>query len=78
MESSELYTAVFSLGTKGVWERLLEKLQIDLYLEAVMIDAIIVRAHAYAAKYEKDNQKEQALGRCVGGFTSKINAMVDA
>lgn len=62
----------------GVWERLLEKLKIDPDLEAVMIDATIVRAHACAAGYEKDSQKEQALGRCVGGFTSKINAMVDA
>ena len=63
---------------KGVWERLLEKLKIDPDLEAVMIDATIVRAHACAAGYKKESQKEQALGRCVGGFTSKINAMVDA
>ena len=63
---------------KGVWERLLEKLKIDPDLEAVMIDATIIRAHACAAGYKKDSQKEQALGRCVGGFTSKINAMVDA
>ena len=47
-------------------------------MEAVMIDATIIRAHACAAGYEKESQKEQALGRCVGGFTSKINAMVDA
>lgn len=63
---------------KGVWDRLLEKHQVDPDLESVMIDATIVRAHACAAGYEKDSQKEQALGRCVGGFTSKINAMVDA
>lgn len=56
----------------------MESLKIDPDMEAAMIDATIVRAHACAAGYEKDNQKEQALGRCVGGFSSKINAMVDA
>lgn len=73
-----LHSCFFRWSQKGVWERLLEKLQIDPNLEAVMIDATIVRAHACAAGYEKESQKEQALGRCVGGFTSKINAMVDA
>lgn len=63
---------------KGVWECLLEKLKIDPDMEAVMIDATIIRAHACAAGYEKKSRKEQALGRCVSGFTSKINVMVDA
>lgn len=63
---------------KVIWERLFEKLKIDPDLEAVMIDATIIRAHACAAGYEKDSQKEQSLGRCVSGFTCKINAMVDA
>ncbi len=43
-----------------------------------MMDATIVRAHACATGYEKDSQKAQALGRCVGGFTSKINERADA
>lgn len=45
----------------GVWDR--------PDMEAVMIDGTIVRAHACAAGYKKASQKEQALGRCVGGFT---------
>lgn len=73
-----LHRRFFRWSQKGIWSRLLEKLKIDPDLEAVMIDATIIRAHACAAGYEKDSQKEQALGRCVGGFTSKINAMVDA
>ncbi len=73
-----LHSRFFRWAQKGVWERLLESLKIDPDMEAVMIDATIVRAHACAAGYEKDSQKEQALGRCVGGFTSKINTMVDA
>lgn len=73
-----LHRRFFRWAQNGVWERLLEKLKVDPDLEAVMIDATIVRAHACAAGYEKDSQKEQALGRCVGGFSSKINAMVDA
>lgn len=73
-----LHSRFFCWARKGVWERLLEKFKIDPDMEAVMIDATIIRAHACAAGYEKESQKEQALGRCVGGFTSKINAMVDA
>jgi transposase len=73
-----LHSRYFRWAQKGVWERLLENLKIDPDMETVMIDATIVRAHACAAGYEKDSQNEQALGRCVGGFTSKINAMVDA
>jgi transposase len=63
---------------KGIWERLFEKLKIDPDLETVMIDATIIRAHACAAGYEENSQQDQALGRCVGGFSSKINALVDA
>ena len=45
-------------------------------LEYVMIDSTVVRAHACAAG--KGKQKEQGLGRSVGGFTSKVHAKVDA
>ena len=41
-----------------------------------MIDATIVRAHACAAGYGE--QPEQWLSRSAGGFTSKIQAKVDA
>ena len=73
-----LHSRFLCWARKGFWECLLEKLKIDPDMEAVMIDATIIQAHSCAAGYEKESQKEQALGRCVGGFTSKINAMVDA
>jgi hypothetical protein len=68
----------FRWTQRGIWERLLEKAQIMPDLEAVMIDATIIRAHACSPGYGRNNQKEQALGHFVGGFSSKINAMVDA
>ena len=43
-----------------------------------MIDATVIRAHACSAGYKKNSQKEEALGRSVGGFSCKINALVDA
>jgi len=73
-----IHRRFFRWAQRGIWERLLEKAQIDPDLETVMIDATIIRAHACAAGYEKDSQKKQALGRCVGGFTSEINVIVDA
>ena len=44
-------------------------------LQEVIIEIAIVRAYACAAGYGKE---EQGLGRSKGGFTSKINALVDA
>jgi hypothetical protein len=63
---------------RGIWEHLLEKVQINPDLEALMIDATIIRAQACSAGYGKNSQKEQALGRCVGELASRINATVDA
>jgi len=73
-----IHRRFFRWAKRGIWDRLLESTKIDPDLEAVMIDATIIRAHACAAGYGKDSQKEEALGRCVGGFSTKINAMVDA
>lgn len=61
----------------GIWAKAMEFF-IDSDLEWIMIDATIVRAHACSAGYEKDSQEKEALGRSVGGFTSKIHALVDA
>lgn len=63
---------------KGIWEMLFQKIQQDPDLEAVMIDATIVRAHACSAGYGKESQSQQALGRSRGGFSTKIHALVDA
>jgi transposase len=61
---------------KQVWGNLLIFCAEDPDLEYVMIDATIVRAHACAAGYGK--QEIEGLGRSKGGFTSKIHAKVDA
>lgn len=60
-----------------MWERMLSYVT-DADREYVMIDAIIVRAHACAAGYGKDSQEQECLGRSKGGFTTKIHALVDA
>jgi Transposase DDE domain len=44
--------------------------------EYMMIDATIVRAHQHSAGAQKKGP--QAIGRCHGGLTTKIHALVDA
>lgn len=46
-------------------------------MEAAMIDATTVRAHACSSGYKKDSQTEKCLGRSRGGFTTKIHALVE-
>ncbi len=65
-----------ALSKKGIWGELLQFCIKDPDLEYIMIDATIVRAHACAAGY--GDQTNEGLGRSKGGFTSKINAKVDA
>ncbi|MDE5033799.1 IS5/IS1182 family transposase, partial [Francisella tularensis subsp. holarctica] len=45
-------------------------------LQEVMRDSPIARAHACATGYEQDDNP--AIGRSVGGITTKIPAMTDA
>ncbi len=63
---------------KDVWQRLFEFCAEDPDLEAIAIDTSIVRAHACSAGYKKDSHAQEALGRSVGGFSTKIHAKVDA
>lgn len=63
---------------QGIWEKLMQYVQVGKDLEAVIIDATIVRSHACSAGYKKDSQDQESLGRSKGGFTTKIHAMVDA
>lgn len=73
---NSVYKRFNEWSKKNIWERLLEFCADDPDTETVMIDATIVRAHACAAGY--GDQKTEGLGRSKGGFTSKINAKVDA
>jgi transposase len=67
-----------SWADKGIWADLFEQVKVNPDMEAVMIDATIVRAHACSAGYRKDSQDQEALGRSRGGFTTKIHALVDS
>lgn len=49
-----------SWDRRGIWQRLFESVQEPPDLEAIMIDATIVRAHACAAGYRPGNQAEEA------------------
>ena len=64
---------------QGVWNKVLDVFSMSYDGELVMIDATIVRAHPCAAGYEKgQHDREEALGRSKGGFTTTIHAVVDA
>ncbi len=60
---------------KGIFSRLFKSVQ-SPDLQEVMLDSTIARTHACATGYDKDNS--QAIGRSVGGVTTKIHAMTDA
>ena len=66
-----------SWSDKGIWLKLFEHFHIEPDKETFMIDATIIRAHACSAGYRKNSQNEEALGRSMGGFTTKIHALVD-
>ena len=63
---------------KGMFEKLFLHVQQDPDMEFFMIDSTIVRAHACAAGYGRENYEKNALGRSKGGFTTKIHALVDS
>lgn len=58
-------------GEKGVWEKVFQLSQHNPDTEVLMVDAIMIRAHACSAGYEKDGHTKQALGRSRGGFPSQ-------
>lgn len=48
--------------------------------QGLLLDSTVIRAHpcAAGAPKEKGGQEEQALGKSVGGFSTKIHVTVDA
>lgn len=65
---------------KHVWEKLHQQLIEEPDMEWLLIDSTVVRAHpcAAGAPQKKGGQAKQALGKSVGGFSTKIHATVDA
>ncbi|MBK2357850.1 IS5/IS1182 family transposase, partial [Francisella hispaniensis] len=60
---------------KGIFSKLFKSVQ-DPDLQELMLDSTITRAHACATGYSKNDS--QAIGRSVGGITTKIHTMTDA
>lgn len=73
---NSIYRRFNEWAKKNIWHELLEYCVQDPDLENIMIDATIVRAHACAAGYGR--QEDEGLGRSKGGFSTKIHAKVDA
>jgi len=67
-------------SNKNVWGQLHEQFIDDPDLEWLLLDSTVVRAHpcAAGAPQAEGGQAAQALGRSVGGFSTKIHVVVDA
>ena len=67
-------------SAKNIWGQLHEHFINDPDMEWLLIDSTVVRAHpcAAGAPQSSGGQAEQALGKSVGGFSSKIHVTVDA
>jgi transposase len=65
---------------RGVWNNLHTYFIEEPDMEWLLIDSTVTRAHPCAAGAPKKDggQEKQALGRSVGGFSTKIHAAVDA
>jgi transposase len=65
---------------KGVWDKLHNQVIDTPDMEWLLLDSTVIRAHPCAAGAPKaqGGQEEQALGRSVGGFSTKIHVITDS
>jgi transposase len=63
---------------KGVWENIFKVLSEGSDNEYAMIDSTIVRAHQHSSGAKASCAESEAIGRSVGGLSTKIHALVDA
>lgn len=74
------YSSIFNKfnrwSKREIWKKLHHALHIDIDNEWNFLDATIVRVHQHASGAA--GKKDEAIGKSVGGFTTKIHALVDA
>lgn len=73
-----IHTRFSRWSKRGIWERVFKTLAEDADNEYAMIDATIVRAHQHSSGAAGSSAEEEAIGRSVGGLSTKIHAVVDA
>ena len=68
---------------RGIWQQILAALQQqadvaqELNWNVHYVDGSVVRAHQHAAGAKKSNPEAEALGRSVGGFSTKIHLRIE-
>ncbi|NJL59060.1 MAG: IS5 family transposase [Desulfobacteraceae bacterium] len=77
---NSVYKRSVRWSANRVWEDLHQFFIRDPDMESLMIDSTVIRAHPCAAGALKKHggQKEQALGRSRGGFSTEIHVAADA
>ena len=77
---NSVYKRFVRWSVRSVWEDMHQFFIREPDMESLMIDSTVIRAHPCAAGALKKHggQKEQALGRSRGGFSTKIHVAVDA
>ena len=78
-QSNAVFKRFARWSDQGVWTQMHEHFIEDPDREWLLIDSTVVRAHpcAAGAPQAKGGQAKQALGKRVGGFSTKIHITVD-
>lgn len=69
--------------SKGIWQQILSALQQQTDAEQELnwdmhyVDSSVIRAHQHAAGAKDSNPEAEALGRSVGGFSTKIHLRIE-
>ncbi|HJD56696.1 MAG TPA: transposase [Rickettsia endosymbiont of Sericostoma sp.] len=51
----------FKRWVQGIWEQLMQYVQVDKDLESTMLDATIIRVHVCSSGYKKDSHEQESL-----------------
>ena len=77
---NSVFSRFANWSDKDVWEQMHEHFIDEPDMEWLLIDSTVTRAHpcAAGAPHKQGGQAAQALGKSVGGFSTKIHVTVDA